>query len=505
MIFDVVNRLEADPAQTDLARGFTAETADPAWFLGRQWQLGEHQGEDASSPVGVAYRARSTPIDPVAGQPLLDPRRVPAEAIVESEPEDFWTPGRRVAIGRLVTTAAAGAGTALPADPALRLAGLPVPYDVLDGIGLDGQVLWRRRAELHLQEEWFGAVPPPQGEPADLWDSAEFSYTTAFTAAEATLTLTRHEGGDLDWYSVDASVPLAADPNPPDPVSVYPARLQYPGAPLPRWWQIEDAKVDIGGYPPDRSHFATLLLIDLITSHSDDWFRFPIEAVAGHVVTLDEVVVTDSFGETWQLTPPTDWSLFATGGLGPRSLVIWATAATPLAGPVRDEVVIGIDEDANLVWAVERRLRGKAIPTDPDPVPDPPAHLDTTGRQGFAYRPMTRVPLHWHPYVVEEVDGRRRFVQGRAADLSGPSAVLMPPPESDLLYDPATNGTHPVHQIEPAAIPQDGLRLERRAMLARATDASPVLWTQRRRQPLLSPPGLRLRFDTLEPIAPAGP
>jgi small neutral amino acid transporter SnatA (MarC family) len=121
------------------------------------------------------------------------------------------------------------------------------------------------------------------------------------------------------------------------------------------------------------------------------------------------------------------------------------------------------------LWAVERRLRGKAIVADPDPVPDPRAHLNTTGRPGFAYPAMTRVPLHWCPYVIQKIDGRRRFVQGRAADLSGASAVLIPPPESDLLYDPAAGGTHPVHQIEPAAIPQDGLRLERRAMLARAS------------------------------------
>jgi hypothetical protein len=27
--------------------------------------------------------------------------------------------------------------------------------------------------------------------------------------------------------------------------------------------QIEDAKVDIGGFPPDRSHLATMLLMDI--------------------------------------------------------------------------------------------------------------------------------------------------------------------------------------------------------------------------------------------------
>ncbi|HEX2221086.1 MAG TPA: hypothetical protein VHK06_01020, partial [Candidatus Limnocylindria bacterium] len=125
-------------------------------------------------------------------------------------------------------------------------------------------------------------------------------------------------------------------------------------------------------------------------------------------------------------------------------------------------------------------------------------------RQGYAYRPSTRVPAHWHPYVVDAIDGRRRFVQGRAADLSGAVATLLPAASSDLLLDPASGGTHPVHQIEPAAIPPDGVHLERRAILARGTDGHPVLWTQRRRLPLLSPPAFRLRFDTLEPIPPTG-
>ena len=400
-----------------------------------------------------------------------------------------------------MASAAQAAGTPLPDEPGLRLTGLPVPYDGLDATGFDGRALWLERSRLGLQAAWFGSTPPPD-DPVDLWDPAEFSYSATFTAGTTTLTLSRHDGGDLDWHSVDADAPLAATTTSPDPVEVYPARLEYPGAPNPRWWQIEDGQVDIGGYPPDRSHFATLLLIDLITNHSDDWFTFPIEAEPGHVITLDEVVVTDSFGDEWPLEPPADWSLFATQGLGARSLVLWATAATPLVGPILDDVTVGIDEDANLVWAVERQLRGRYLPTDPDPEPDPPAHVDASGRPGFTYRPSTRVPRYWHPYVVEEINGRRRFVQGRAVDLSGPTAVLMPPPESDLLYDPASGGVHPVHQIEPAAIAQDGLRLQRRAMLARGTDGQPVLWTQRRRQPLLTPPGLRLRFDTLEPVPP---
>src|SRR5262245_23505940 len=254
--------------------------------------------------------------------------------------------------------------------------------------------------------------------------------------------------------------------------------------------------------PPDRAHLPTLLLIALIVNQSDDWFTFPVEARAGHVVTLDEVVVHDSFGDDWKLAPPADWSLFATAGFDTRSLIVWATAATPLVGPPIDEVVVGTDEDANLVWAVELRLRGRSVLGDDDPPPVPPAHVDASGRPGFAYRPMTRIPRYWHPYEIEEVDGRRRYVQGRAADLSGPVAVLLPEASSDLLIDPNSGGIHPTHQLEPAAVPADGVRVERRAILARATDGSPVLWTQRRRQPLLTPPALALRFDVMEPVPP---
>ena len=281
MIVDIVDRLEADSRLTDLARGFRAETADPVWFLGRQWQLGEHQGEDASSPTGVRYRARLTPIDPIAGQPGLDPRRVPAEAIVESEPGDFWTagrrirdrPGRRRRGGRAGCTAARRAGgCGWPTSPR--------PTTSLDGTGPDGRACWLARAALGAARRVVRSAHqrPPADEPVDLWDPAEFGYTTTFTAGDTALTLVRHDGGDLDWHSVDATHLSARRQLRLTPVAVYPSRLLYPGAPLPRWWQIEDGHVDIGGYPPDRSHFATLLLIDLITNHSDDWFRFPVNA-----------------------------------------------------------------------------------------------------------------------------------------------------------------------------------------------------------------------------------
>jgi hypothetical protein len=493
IIYDRVRRLEAEPALEDLGRGFAAELADPAWLLGRQWQLAEHLGEDASSPARVEYRASLVAVEIVGGD---DPVLTPAEAIVESEPGDFWTPGRRIAAGRRVADAA----PALPDDPALLLTGLPVPYDVLDGTGLDGRALWERRAELGLDPDWFGEQPPDPA-PEDLWNPAELAYDADFTVGGVRLELRRHDGNELDWFSVDASGPLPSPVPAPEPVSVLVGRVSYRGAPVPRWWEIEDAAVDIGGYPPDRAHFATTLLIDLIASHSDDWFTFPVGARAGHAVTLGEVVVHDSFGEEWPLKPPQDgWTLFSVDGLGPRSLVLWPTVATPLQGPVTDEVVVGIDEDANLVWAVERRVAGREIPTPERPPSPPPDQVDANAQPSYRYHPNQAPPPGWHPYVIGEVDGRRRFVQARAADLRGATPVLAPEPVSDLLYDRHAKPGRPPHQLEPAAVPTQGLRLERRAMLARRTDGTPVLWTQRSTRPLLTPPALSLGWDHLEPV-----
>ncbi|MER7475416.1 hypothetical protein [Micromonospora sp. NPDC000018] len=133
-----------------------------------------------------------------------------------------------------------------------------------------------------------------------------------------------------------------------------------------------------------------------------------------------------------------------------------------------------------------RRLRGRGVLGDEEP----PACLDASSRPGFAYRPMTRVPRHWHPYV-----------QGREVDLSRPTTVLLPEAESDLLVHPTASRTHPTH-LEPAAVPADGVRWNS----GRCWPGPP---TARRccgpsgdgsRCSPRRPPGLR--FDMLEPVPP---
>ncbi len=305
--FDCYTRLEQHPQAGNFETGFAAEVHDPVWFLCRQWQMGEHQGENASTPIALRYEISLTPIQPFQNNADYDPTVMPAEAIVESELDDWWTMGRRITLGNKIAADAAFVHAHLPAEDYL-VSDAPPPYDHFNGKAYDGLRLWRDRAtKLPAAAIDLAAIlgvdAPPSFEPY-CWDSEQLAYTAEFDAGDARLRLERHRGGAVDWYSADlvAGANPAAEPPPtPDKVeqSVLPTQLQYPGAPNRRWWEIEDAAVDIGGYPPDPSQFATTFLIDLIASHSDDWFLFPVESKVGHVIAIERLTVTDSFDDPY--------------------------------------------------------------------------------------------------------------------------------------------------------------------------------------------------------------
>jgi hypothetical protein len=88
-------RLEPFTRLEDIEVGLQAQVHDPLWMLGRQWQSGEFQGEDAGTPVQARVRLARIPVTgyhpgPVQGDSLAAgvPYRqdVPLEALVEREP-----------------------------------------------------------------------------------------------------------------------------------------------------------------------------------------------------------------------------------------------------------------------------------------------------------------------------------------------------------------------------------------------------------------------------------
>jgi hypothetical protein len=505
-----------EPGRSDLDEGLRARVADPLWFLARQWQLGEHRGEDASSPVAIDVTAQHQPVSYDRRRPDLDPTVVPAEALLEAEPGDWWTLGRRIRLGR-------AAAPLLAPEVVSRYAFgvLPAPYDAL-GAEIDGRAVFT--SGLLAGNPIFAQVPAPL---TDRWSASELDYTASFAAGTTRLIVPHHDGGDVDWFSVDGE-PGVSTLRPDTAESlrrlVVPTRLDYPGAPNPRWWQLEDRATDIGGFAPDRSHLATMLLIDVAVSHSDDWFSFhvppPFDAdhrpSSGVLVRLSDVAVRDSFDQVWPLsappaTGPGAWSLFHNAGLAESELLIWPVAVAPNSGPLLDDVLIGVDEDANLAWAVE--LSADGLRLLPDAATDTAvAETTRTGTRNFRYFSSTTLPDHWHPYqrvrageaaydpqlIVGAGDGRSGYWrQAVLADLSDVLPRPRPGPVSRMIGGPSGPGLGRGHELAPDAIPSNGVRLQRRAMLARDTAGRPVLWVERSARPVTGPPTSHLRFDVL--------
>ena len=504
--FDLHVRLEAVHTVNDpgaVREALRAAVHDPIWFLGRQWQLGEHRGTDAASPALVRLTVTETPITGRSGAPEDDPRITPPEAIVESEPEQWWTIGRRVRVGRALRTAVPAARRN---DPALLLAGLPAPYDALDGRVLDGLALYRARTSLGLTDAQFAAQGVPPVEPADDWDPAELAYSATFSAGPATLTIPRHDGGEVDWYSATADNATSPASLPEVVRTSYPTRVSYDGAPHPRWWQIEQLRYDPGAVAPHRTRLASLMLIQLTASHGDDWFTAPLICPTGTLVAVTELEVEDLMGLTAKEPAADDWTFYRVSGRRPNELLVWPAVTNPLTGTTSlDDVQLGVDEDANVLWAIERRVDGVELVEPDEPAEEPPAAPPTgdvvvTGARRYRYVPATAVPDHWHPYLSSDAGNVRRFVQGRLADLNVRPIAPRPGPTSRLLRDPAAGPTDPVHRIVPGAVSRNGIRIERRNVLGRRVDGLPVLWVQRRRTPLLAPPSSQLRFDVLEEI-----
>jgi hypothetical protein len=512
-------RLEPRPYERNLEAGFAAAVHDPVWFLARQWQMGEHQGENASSPTWINYGLSSRPIR--AADPQFDPLVIPAEAIVESEIDDWWTTGRRVRIGRRFTNHPSVVG-----NQALVFFSPPPPYEHFYGQP-DGLMIWRQRVPLGIADAEFGTEIPPDSIPA--WDSAHLLYQqseqNAFTTNQQRLTVQRHRGGRLDWHSVDATVLAEQEALPgAEAREAIPTALSYPGAPNTRWWQIENAEVDFGGYAPDSAHTPTALLTELIFSHSDDWFLFPVLAQAGRVVAIDSMEIRDAFGRIYGSTernaegnplwhglqPPQDWTLFKVDGTTPGDnglssgdLLLWHVAELPLESLPFERVQFGLDEESNLLWAVERTVDGREVESRKVDLPDSPKFNngkpsgDAHKAREYAYVPAQGIVPYWHPYTINEEaeGGPRRLVQRHLADLSRQKPTLMPAPQAEVLQPeiPAQP-----HTIAPLAVPSNGVEVERHWMLARDMKGQPVLWIQRQRRSLLSPPARRLRFDVME-------
>lgn len=507
------HRVEPISRQGDPGKGLAAVVADPLWMLARQRQYGELAGEDAGSPIRVDFRVVAHPIDgwSADGETILpyDPASQVLEAVVAGESagpshslRDRIDAGRRIAA---VVSAKANDAirAAFPLDAAETsdLLFRTAPERFCDGLaavialqsakdGAEAKALGLTEAQwtasaTALQEvaRWavttFGIGP-------STWEPRRLERRFGLASGEdVVLNAPEHTREVVDVPDLDLTDAGAAlTPTDDTPlVRRIPTPIRFPGMPDDRYWAFEDARLSLARIDASTHDLSRLALVEFSTVYGNDWFVFPTPVTSGTIASVDDPVVVDTFG-VQQLIQPADltsWALFTPSG--PRTnrarLVLPATTASALTGPVVEEVALVRDENANLVWGLEKIVTDTLGETH-DLAAEYAADLGhgapwPEGAE-LLYRLMTDVPPHWVPFVPVHDEGSLRAVVLVEAVLPRPNslgALEVVSPRSSVLEE--LRGA-PLHEEE---VPPDGVVVRRRWFLARSADGGRHVWAAR--------------------------
>ena len=468
------NRVEPSPRSDSLQCGLEAAVRDPLWFLTRQWQLGEFQGEDAASPAFASFVARFSPVDgwrPDAGPMRPFAGSAPLEPLGQNE---AVTPDLRTAVelgqaleGRLdVEGASQGAAEVFRAAfpvPALDDLSVAQRRDrnlvrlvrvcgghATDGIaalaaapalppGLDLGDEGPAATALAWLSGWAAATFGEIGlDDAEGWrpDQLEYGLEVAATTpngAAVTLTATTGPFGELDWYAFDETGRTSLPAPPPGlatvRTSLFPAPVRFSGMPDPRWWKLEDARFNWAAVDTDRRELGKVIVLDFMLVQGNDWFVVPFGQPVGSLLDLDQLLVRDVFGD-WTAIDQADalpgegrrrWTIFsitADGtnrtGLGDYYLLPPGALRSTIDGPDLEEVRIVRDEQANMAWAIEAVTEdgtGRPWPGRERALDIPDeAPIPPETTAPLRYRLQTTVPVNWIPLVPVQIDAASREV-----------------------------------------------------------------------------------------------
>jgi hypothetical protein len=333
------------------------------------------------------------------------------------------------------------------------------------------------------------------------WSSEALAYGFGLETASHQLQATDYSGKGLDWFHFDlVSTTTPASPPATTERRVVPAALQFRGMPHPKWWRFEDGDADFERPDDPEPNILATLLPEFVVIDSNNWYLMPLKQTAGTIRELASVKVVDGFGVITEIGPSDrgSWRMFSLSGAASAAdngalLFVPNIALDVLDNDEMEEIVLLRDEDANLVWAVERLYLGpngeQVHNGDPTGAPDaaaPPQGADDRPR----YRFSTALPRYWIPYVP-------RFLAGAQGDTylrrgrTDEAATLQAPQHHTRIVAESW-------RLREEEIPRSGVRVRRTRRFARGSDGAGVQWVGRSREvaPRIPTPGLQ--FDFLE-------
>ncbi len=359
-------RMEPDSRTTDLENGIAARIADPLWFLTRQWQVSEFEGEDAGSPIDVCLSYITRSLKPVklrdddgniisdtASQPTGS---LPMEKLIEQEwLEIDWTVAAQIgqefekqiyihitnADDHEPITYIESYRAAFPfqfkndddksnADETTRqfvgfmkgrivngqaiLNGLNFSDDLLSLPSNDLQTILPNDTlqliALHLIK-WCNAMNIKKTSArSKAWRNEQLDYHFTLDTSkddsveEKALTAPEYRSGSLDWYTFNACSNL----HNPAKWSEHSLENQLP-TPINimgisrRWWEFEDANIDFGHIEVGKIDIAKSLLMQYALVYGDDWYSLPLTVPVSSLAKINSLQVSNVFGQTENINP----------------------------------------------------------------------------------------------------------------------------------------------------------------------------------------------------------
>jgi len=427
-------QLHASNISTNIGEALEARVKDPLWFLARQWQTGEFEAENGGRPVQMAVTSRDYRFQSVtlgAERRTLDCAD-PLEAIIEAEVD--------------------------------------------------------------------GASPA--------WNAEALEYGFQLQALGHTFSAAEYDGRALDWWHFDFAGTAAATPPGPQTQRVAPTQLYFRGAPHPRWWRMEEGDAYFDSPEDPEPNALSMLLPEFFYTDIDNWYTVPMPVRAGTLREITDVTLVDSFGIATTVPPAAGnagddaWALFALDpveastakALDGRYLLVPNVAIDILQNAELEEVRFIRDEDANLVWAWERRIidaDGTAVMTSGEMVGGASDAAADDGLPRFVLKSPTA--RSWIPYVPRSTArtltaaNRIHLRRGRTDERA---TAASPQYRSTVVAESI--------RIFEETVPPTGIRVRRLARYARGSDGKAHFWVGRQREAGQRTARPGLRFDYLD-------
>lgn len=574
------NRLEPKQRSSDYNSGLQATIHDPLWMLARQWQVGEFEGEDTASPIKVAVNASFTQLTRFASNPSsaggqYNPGDLPLEVLVEKESINFSALDARLR-AELGNEFLKLFATQLPAtqnefsvyrQKLIEYVGFHNESDLssysLFRKSIDANKLMTleinqisailgdpdRDVLAHFEDVWINwkdwAAKTIFGvERESTWDPERQEYTFSVAAPgftgqgeanEILLHAQQYPGGHLDWPSFsmkpNESIGASVDSLPAEHelhLELIPTPVEIAGMPAQRWWEFEDGNVDLGNLETAPQDLSRMLLAHFALLSGNDWFVIPLELPVGSLTKINQLRVTNTFGEVFDINPysvdspannATDlsvknspWRMFHITSASDTDEISNSTPflfLPPALGPSLhsepiEELRFIRDEMVNAAWIIERVVQDKktgGLLDRHEKYHSQKPGFDNASENreenaALKYTLTSDVPDYWFPLLpVQDAHGKpsHKLQVGtvlREVDHSPPQ--LPPKLLGEISKELKESG------VFNEEVPREGVFVYRQFQFARWHDGSAYLWISRRKLIGHGEGSSNLKFDSID-------